>query len=310
MRKPAVAGQFYSSDELKLTNQIDACFKNPLGSGMPRIELHNKKIIGGIVPHAGYEYSGPCAAHFYKEIVNSFPETFVILGTNHSGKGSNFSLSLEDFQTPLGIAKNDYDFSQALLKAAGLPESDTEEASFHSVDYEKEEEWLAHDEKAHANEHSVEVQIPFIQFIAKMSGKNFKIVPIIVSTTDLDECKKLGELIAAVSLELKRNVCIMASGDFTHYGENYRFVPFEKNVRNNLYALDRKSIDKIMKLDSEGFSKEAEKTTICGRGPIITCIEACKILGAHQARLLKYYTSGDVSKDYENAVGYASIVLE
>ena len=295
MRKPIAAGQFYSSDELKLTNQIESCFKNPLGSGMPRVPLHCEKIIGAIVPHAGYEYSGACASHAYKDIAGNFPNVFIILGTNHSGRGNaSFSISLEDFETPLGIAKNDADFGKALAEAAAA-------ASF---------DGLKVDEDSHKYEHSIEVQLPFLQFISKMMKKDFMIVPIAVSTIDYDSCTKAAEIISNASKELGKSVCIIASGDFTHYGQSYGFAPFKEDVKNSLYTLDRKSINQILRLESRNFYNEATKTTICGTGPIITCIEACKILGARQARLLKYYTSGDVSKDYSNAVGYASVVFE
>jgi len=292
MRKPAVAGQFYSSDEIKLTNQITSCFKHNLGGGMPKIPLHKGRIFGAIAPHAGYEYSGACASHAYREIAGDFPETFVILGTNHSGRGNAlFSLSLEDFETPLGIVKNDVEFGNALVEAGSVL-------------------GLQQDEAAHKSEHSVEVQLPFLQFIAKMIKKDFSIVPIVVSTIDFESCAKAAEIIAKVSQEQNRKICVIASGDFTHYGANYGFAPFKENVKNNLYALDKKSINHILKLDSLAFYDEATKTTICGTGPVVVCMEACKHLGAKKAMLLKYCTSGDISGDYSNAVGYASIIIE
>lgn len=292
MRKAAVSGQFYASEKSKLNKQIESCFKHAFGAGMPKVPLYGGKIIGAIAPHAGYDYSGMCASHVYKELAGNFPDTFIILGTNHSGRGNAlFALSLEDFETPIGIVKNDKTLGNALIEAGSS-------------------EGLQQDETAHKYEHSIEVQLPFLQFVSNTMKKDFSIVPIVVSTMDFDSCAKAAEIISNVSKMYGRQVCVIASSDFTHYGMSYGFLPFKENVRKNLYDLDRRSINHILKLDAKLFYQEATKTTICGTAPIVVLIELCKHLGAKRARLLKYYTSGDVTKDYANAVGYASIAIE
>lgn len=297
MRKPIVAGQFYAATREDLKKEIESSFRHRLGAGMPKVPLKEKKIFGIIAPHAGYLYSGPCAGWVYKTLAelnkNSFPDTFIILGPNHSGQGNAlFSLSLDDFETPLGIIKNNTEFGAKLI----------EETSFLG---------LEEDRIAHQNEHSLEVQIPFIQYISRMVKKEIKIVPIVISTLEYDKCLALGKKIAKIAQDLNKKVCIIASSDFTHYGMNYGFLPFPASeAKTRLKELDRGSINHILKLDSKNFYNKATKTTICGVAAIVVTIEACKVLGSTKATLLKYYSSAEISKDYTNAVGYASIMFE
>jgi AmmeMemoRadiSam system protein B len=193
---------------------------------------------------------------------------------------------MEDWETPLGIVKNDVEFQKVASK------------------------FLPGDERPHNREHSIEVQIPFLQYI--MAGKaddNFKIAPIIASP-DIDY-KEIADAIFNTIKKAKRNVMIIASSDFTHYGFNYGYLPFTRNAKENMQKLDMGAIEKIEKLDAIGFLEYTDKTgaTICGKYPIAVLIELCKKLGAKKASLLKYYTSGDVTGDYSSAVGYASIMI-
>lgn len=298
MRRAIVAGEFYLSDRSGLKRQLEACFFNKFGPGsLPRAFNLKQKKIALIVPHAGYQYSGPCAAHCYKTLMEvnkkDLAENFILIGPNHSGYGNvPFALSFENFETPLGLVKNDTELSDKLV----------EEAS--SLGLQK-------DETAHKFEHSLEVQLPFLQFCYGLVKKDFKIVPIVVATGDYEKCFKAAIAIVKVLQEMKREkICIIASSDFTHYGYSYGFVPFTENVKQNLYDWDKKYINYILKLDSKSFYQEAIKTTICGTAPIVIAIEIAKGLGAKRASLLKYYTSGDVLNDYKNAVGYASIAIE
>ncbi len=304
MRKAVVAGQFYALNSKALNKQVKSCFKHKLGGGMPRVPFKQEKIFGAVVPHAGYPYSGPCASYVYKKIVEldkkNFPDTFIILGPDHSGYAKTFfSLSLEDFETPFGLVKNDSEFGKRLIEEKKESEVQAE---------------IQVDELAHKYEHSIEVQLPFLQSISKLRKleKEFKIVPIIVSTLDYEKCSNMGKKISEIIKKSNKKICIIASSDFTHYGTAYGFLPFtsDKNTKNNLYELDKKSINYILKLKSKDFYEQATKTTICGAAPIIIAMETCKSLGSKKARLLKYYTSGDVTEDYSNAVGYASIVFE
>ncbi len=289
LRRPIVAGQFYPREFDKLEEEIIKAFLSKFGPGDLPIKKRNKSIFGVISPHAGYQFSGPCQAWSYKEIAESkFPETYIVLGPNHSGLGSNFSTYLEaDWETPFGIVKVDKSLGKLLLKKCKFLEDEV---------------------LAHLHEHSIEVQLPFLQYANRNNLKDLKFLPITISYSSLEECKELAEAI----VELDKKICIIASSDFTHYGPSYNYTPFAYNKKENLYSLDKEAIELIKNLDSEKFSEfvKKKKSTICGASPIIIAIEICKLLGAKRARLLHYYTSGDIVNDYSNAVGYASMVFE
>jgi MEMO1 family protein len=287
MREPVFSGQFYESSKEDLGRQIESCFKNKLGAGKLVKNNTSEKVFAAIVPHAGYVFSGYCATHVYASLMNTKePITFIILGTNHTGlANAPFSVSFEDFQTPLGTIKNETSLSQQLINNKDIIQ----------------------DEAPHKLEHSIEVQLPFLQYCFK----NFSIVPIIVSTDNYLELKKFSRILAELIKKQKNSVVLIASSDFTHYGPNYNFIPFplNKKTKQNLYSLDHQAIEKIISFDSKGFYEQAEKSTICGKSPITITIETSKILGAKKAKLLKYYTSGDIVHDYENSVGYASLIF-
>jgi AmmeMemoRadiSam system protein B len=295
MRKAVVAGQFYPADKKELKKQIELCFTNKLGPGsLPNPKAAKKTAVTGmIVPHAGYIFSGACAAHGYKALAETkkenLPETFILFGPNHTGYANAlFSLSLEDFETPLGIVKNNTELGKKLIGCSAE---------------------LKEDETAHKFEHSLEVQLPFLQYIYGLAKKEFSIVPIVISTNDFDRCVKMAKEISDEIKKMKTGVCMIASSDFTHYGPNYSFIPFNENIKQRLYALDRKAIEKILAFDAQGFYDLATKTTICGASGITILLQILRGLGIKKAELLKYYTSGDVMNDYENAVGYASIIF-
>ena len=278
-RKPVVAGQFYLANTEELKDQIKSCFLSEFGPGKLPEKDRTKKIVGAIAPHAGYQFSGPGAAFTYKEIAETkIPDTYLLLGPNHMGYHS--SISVEDWETPLGTAKNDSEFGKTLAKNSKLEIN----------------------EKAHSTEHSIEVQIPFLQFTAK----EFKISPVMISH-DLSY-QEIAEAIRKTAEQLKRNIIVIASSDFTHYGPDYGYEPFKTNVKKNLYELDKGAIELIKKLSTEKYlDYVAEKqATICGQLPIAVLMDSVK---PKKAELLKYYTSGDILGDYTNAVGYASIIF-
>ena len=287
-RKPIVAGMFYESDFGELDKQITKCFKDSkFGPGELPTKKRNKEIIGAIAPHAGYQFSGTGQAWVYKEIGESeLPDVFVILGTNHTGIGKSSTL-LKDFETPFGAVKVDTDFAQKLINAG----------------------WVINSEEVHSQEHSIEVQLPFLQFVQRDYLDKLRIVPIAVSSGANYEL--FGKTIVKVAKEQKKKICLIASSDFTHYGVNYGYVPFVYNIKESLEALDLGAINHIKKLDAWSFINYVDdhKATICGAYAIAILIEACKELGAKKVELLQYYTSGDIVRDYSNAVGYASIVI-
>ncbi len=287
VREPIVAGMFYESDSEELKEQISGCFTHEFGPGSLD-GTNGKKIVGVVAPHAGYPYSGPGAAWCFKEIAESeLPDLFIIIGLSHSGYRS--CVSLEDWKTPLGVVKNDKEFTNKLVENSKLEVN----------------------EEAHNQEHSLEVQLPFLQFVNKDNIDKVRFVPIIASS-DLDY-KEIAESIKKTIDKTNKRVIVIASSDFTHYGINYGYMPFSKDIKENLYKLDKDAIEFIEKLDSKGFLQyvNEKKTTICGQYPIAVMIELCRLLGASKANLLKYYTSGDITKDYSSSVvGYGSIVVE
>jgi len=269
-RKPAVSSQFYPDKAEELKKQLKSFFSKLRG--------RSQKNFGFIAPHAGYVYSGQAAAYSFKNLQKA--DTYIILGTNHYSTGN--LIATDDFETPLGILKNDVKFSELLLN---------------NKIFKKDEQKF---------EHSIEVQLPFLQYY----NNNARIVPILVTARDINEIKKIAELITDAAKQLKRKIYIIASSDFTHYGYSYEFVPFPADeAKKKIEEIDRKAIISIEKMDAKGFLKAAEKTTICGQGAIAAAIAACRILGAKKAILLKYSNSAEISGSYDNAVSYASILF-
>ena len=270
MRRAAVAGQFYPADREELNSLIHDIFLHPLGPGrIPAlVDDGPRRIKGGVVPHAGYIYSGPVASHFYYDLaIDGYPETFIIIGPNHYGVGSGIATTVEDFITPYGVARNDKELARKL--ARGIVDIDP---------------------TAHVYEHSIEVQLPFLQFFKK----EIKIVPITMLLQEYEAAVELGEIIRD---EIKgRDVVVIASSDFSHY------VP--KNVA---YANDHLAIDRILNRDVKGLYKTIYKhnITMCGYGPV----SAMLIATVGNVKLLKYATSGDVHPMGE-VVGYAAIKVE
>lgn len=283
MRHAVVEGQFYPSKKDELRKMIDEYF-----SSLEIASQKDREIKAGIVPHAGYAFSGKCAAFLYHLLRNNKFDTFVMLGTNHSGLGDNLCFSIEDFDNSIGKCECDLELTEELL-----------------VEIKKTPIKTGVDENAHKYEHSIEVQLPFLQIVQK----GFKIVPILVKDLSIKEIEKIGNIISLMiknkAKEGKR-IFVLASSDLTHYGRGYGFLPFADNVRENLRELDGKAIDAILNLDVEKFYGEARRSTICGGMPVSLCLQIAKNLRLHAEKLC-YYTSGDVTGKWDNVVGYASI---
>jgi hypothetical protein len=289
-RKAVFAGQFYERNEQELDKQIRECFEDKNGPGALPLSKRSGKIQAIITPHAGYQYSGPCAAWAYKAIAESeFADIYIIIGPNHSGSGN--AISMQGYETPFGIVRVDQEFAKSLL--------------------EKNDE-LKIDEEAHAGEHSIEVQIPFLQFATKDSienvhGNGLKIVPIIIHEIDYI---KLGLDLKETILECGKKVVIIISSDFTHYGHGYHYVPFSTDVKKKLYEMDGKFIEFIKNLNADAFLEYIDETqgTVCGAFPIAVLL---KTLKHAKVELLQYYTSADLDEEssYKNSVSYAAILF-
>ncbi|MDD3421817.1 MAG: MEMO1 family protein [Methanocellales archaeon] len=260
MRRPVVAGQFYRGDPEGLISQLKGCFD----VSVP--EEGNAK--GGVAPHAGYVYSGQVAAHVYAAIPSA--ETYVLIGPNHHAIGPTVALSKETWSTPLGKVEVDKEIVDDLSS---------------SIDV---------DEVAHKYEHSIEVQLPFLQY----RFKDFKIVSISMGLQDEETVKEVSVDLA--NALRGKEVVVLASSDFTHYEP-------EKVAREK----DNSVIEAILELDiSKFYSRIYEHhMSVCGYGPIAVMMETTKALGAKKGKLLKYATSGDVTGDKSSVVGYAGIVV-
>jgi AmmeMemoRadiSam system protein B len=274
VRKPVVSGMFYAGTARKLEEQIEWCYEHELGPGaMPQVNIEgSREIIALIVPHAGYIYSGPVASHAYKELADDgIFHTAVILGPNHSGYGAAVSLwAGNSWETPLGKVRIDEELARNL--SGGVIEAD---------------------ETAHIYEHSIEVQLPWLQYLYK----DIKIVPITMLAQDIETARAVGKAISQVS----NNIIIIASSDFTHYEPHS--LAIDK---------DRSMMEAIVSLDEEQLYKQREllSSTTCGYGPIASAIVAAKGMKAKRASLLKYATSGDATGDFSRVVGYGSIVIK
>lgn len=266
VRRAVVAGQFYDGTEESLREQVKKYVAE---------KAKKEKVIGALAPHAGFMFSGEVAGAVYSRII--FPETFVILGPNHTGAGEPCAIMTKgSWQTPLGEVEINSDLACKILANSKN---------------------LREDERAHSYEHSIEVQLPFLQYL----GKEFKFVPICLSHLDLEICRDIGEAIAKAIKEGKKKVVIVASSDLTHY------EPQEEANRKDKIALDA-----VIKLNPEELVSKVEELRISMCGVIPTCIMliASKELGATKGELIKYMTSGDVIGDYRQVVGYGGALIK
>ncbi|MCL0074810.1 AmmeMemoRadiSam system protein B [Thermodesulfovibrionales bacterium] len=234
-----------------------------------------KKVIGILSPHAGLVYSGHVAGAVYSSI--QFPETFIFLGPNHSGVGSMVSIMTSgEWEIPSAAFHIDEGLGKDIIQRS---------------------HYIAEDIQSHIHEHSIEVQLPFVSHFSD----RVKIVPINIMRASLEECKEIGDNIAQAIKEVDYYVVIVASSDMSHYVSD----AFAKR-------LDGLVINEILDLNPEGLYNivRKERISMCGLLPATIMLHAAKRLGAKEARLIKYATSGDVSGDYEHVVGYAGVIIE
>lgn len=274
VRRPCVAGAFYPADASRLRRTIENCFTHEFGPGrLPEPGMKERHIVSVVCPHAGYMYSGPVAAHSYYNLASEArPESAVIIGPNHTGLGGPVSMMNRGFwETPLGNVELDEELADAIFKSSDL------------IDI---------DEVAHLREHSVEVQLPFLQYIY---GHEIKFVPICMGFQDLESSREVGRAIAQAVK--KKDAVVIASTDLTH-----------QEPQTSAQRKDRMVIDSILSLDEEGLQRTVRSNRIstCGYGSVSAAIIASKMLGASKAELLSYHTSGDVTGDYNMVVGYAA----
>jgi AmmeMemoRadiSam system protein B len=277
IRPPAVAGSFYPSDAGELNLILDECFTSSrLGPG--RHASPNPNFLAGMVPHAGYVYSGACAAHLYAQLADGV-KRIILIGVNHWSRGHRAALSPADaWQTPLGRVTVDQQFNAILEQR--LP-------------------FLKNDDLAHAQEHSIEVQLPFLQ----RTLREFVLVPISLADVSQDECAELGTVLAQIcesaAIPQSKSV-ILASSDLSHYLSPKKTDQIDRIVLETV--LNRKATELLTKVEKENIS-------MCGVRPAAVMLHAANQLGVKNARVLKHYHSGDVTP-MRSVVGYAAVVLE
>jgi len=298
MRKPVVAGQFYPAGKKALTESLQGSFRKGCGekpgaASSTAVSEDPGRFVGVVVPHAGFMFSGATASYSYAYLVEQgFPETIVLLGPLHYPVPEKVYLSMEDFGTPLGVVENDTMLGELLMEGR---------SPLHQSD------------RAHVNEHSLEVQLPFLQYVAPAP---FKIVPIGFSRKDPKTAKTLGKHIASVIKRYQekhgKTVGVVASSDFSHVGRNYGFVPVigpGEVVVNWMKKHDGKAMELITQMNTDAFYKYKRELglTICGAAPIMTLMEVARTLGVPGGELLHYETSYRVSKNPGTVVGYGAI---
>ncbi len=265
IRPPAVSGRFYPSDEKKLALEIAQYTSNA-----------NKKSFarGCVVPHAGYMYSGHVAGAVYSAI--EIPGRCILLGPRHFPGGEAMAIISEgSWRTPFGNAQIDSELATDLKRACPL---------------------LREDRVAHEREHSLEVQIPFLQQLAG----NLRFVPVVLATNRYQDLETLGHAVARVIAAHTGAVLLIASTDMNHY---------ESDAITR--AKDHQAIERILALDPRGLydTVRSEGITMCGYAATVAMLIAMRDLGAKDAELIRYATSGDVTGDWDQVVGYAGIIV-
>ena len=266
IRKPVVAGQFYPASASQIREMMEIFVDKT---------AEKEEVIGLVSPHAGYIYSGAVTGAVISRIKSK--DTFIIMGPNHTGSGKPLSIMTEGvWKTPLGEVEIDSELGKKILATS---------------------KHLEEDDKAHRYEHSIEVQLPFLQYFKP----DFKLVPIVFGYASSTVYKEIGKEIAEAVKELGKKVVIIASSDMTHY-----------EPQASAQKKDRQAIEAILNLNEDELLKRVDELniTMCGYAPVVSLIVAAKELGTTGAELVKYQTSGDVTGNYSSVVGYAGIIIK
>jgi AmmeMemoRadiSam system protein B len=266
VRLPAVADRFYPGEEAALDTMITGFFDHvPTSTKI--------KAVAAVAPHAGYVFSGSICAETLKNIV--IPETVVILGPNHQGYGPPIALSEENWQMPWGEVPVNRDFTDLLLQAdVGIQVSDS----------------------AHRYEHSLEVQVPFLQKLQP----HLTIVPLVLSQLSYPACQGLAQALADSIKRFEAPVLLLASSDMSHY-----------ESRQQAQEKDTMALDQLTALNPEGLYTTVleNNITMCGIIPVTVALQSAILLGANAAQIIRYSDSGEVSGDTQQVVGYAGAVM-
>ncbi len=266
IRRPAVAGMFYPADAAGVAAQM--------GQLWPAAGPKPQPALAVVSPHAGWVYSGAVAAKTIARVV--VPDQVIVLGPNHRGTGRPAAIMTQgSWSMPDGPVELDAAMGARLLARTKI---------------------LEEDHRAHAQEHSLEVQLPFL----RRRNPGFKLTPIAIARFDLPACRELGLALAEAIKESGRPALLVASTDMTHY-----------EPQESARLKDQQAIDRILELDPEGLYQVVarEGITMCGVIPTVTSLMAALELGATRAELVQYATSGQVNQDFRQVVGYAGLVI-
>ncbi|MFB6117987.1 AmmeMemoRadiSam system protein B [Halosegnis sp.] len=273
-RPPAVAGRFYAGDESALREQVADCFAHEYGPGQPATVAPDERPVGVVAPHAGYQFSGPVAAHAHAQFAADPPDTVVVLGPNHDGTGPPAAVAPHDrWRTPLGTVDVDATLADRL--------AETDAATFHA--------------RSHAGEHSLEVQIPFLQHCCG----SVSVVPVCLTRAGTERAEALGRAVADAAASVDQSVGLVVSTDLTHY------APHEAAV-----AADEPVVEAVATLDVDGVTAAiADGHSMCGPWATVAGLTAAKRLGAETGDRLQYATSADTSGRRDGVVGYCAVAL-
>ncbi|MCE4614088.1 MAG: AmmeMemoRadiSam system protein B [Desulfurococcales archaeon] len=282
---------FYPLDKDLLLKSIKRCYLDKeFGPGKLPEDKSQESVHGGIAPHAGYTYSGPCTAWLYLDLAEKSVDfdTVVVIGTNHTGFGGDLTTTsaFDEWITPLGRVLVDMEVVRGLLG---------------------DMRGIVDNRRAHEQEHSIEVQIPFAQFALK---GDWRLVPIVTKPFTPDKARYYAENIMKVLGDLDRKPLFIVSSDFTHHGPMYGYVLYTVNPIDKVGELDRSFIKKITEKDTIGFFNMVREynSTICGWPGIMILMEIARGKG-WELRLLKYYNSGELTGDPSVIVGYSSLSM-
>ncbi|MCL1834329.1 MAG: AmmeMemoRadiSam system protein B, partial [Leptospirales bacterium] len=267
-----VAGSFYPGDRDKLQRTISSYFT---GAGNISGEFNDRRAIGIVSPHAGYIYSGPVAAYGFNYLAKENFQSYLVLAPSHRGRFKGASIIPKGiYKTPLGDAEIDSDIGERL----------------------EGREFFGFIKEAHDMEHSLEVQLPFLQAIKP----DAKIVPVVIGTTDIDICMTIGETIAEEINSLGRDCGVIISTDLSHYHGYDEAVKKDKEFIQALESFEERRIKEAV---SSG------KCEACGEGAVIAGISLCKKIGAKKLKVVKYANSGDTAGSKDQVVGYLSALI-
>ena len=303
VRKASVAGGFYPRTKPDLKAAIDQAFADSkFGPGAPlqvgkKLPGTPRKVIGGVTPHAGYTYSGSCAAITLQEICKEgLPDTVIILGNVHTGYSQISVFQEGEWETPFGSQPIDRDVATKIVEEC--PSVVADDKAFLGT--------------YHVREHNIEVQIPFLQYAALIANRPIKIVPIAVGVMEISKIEQFGKELAKVVKEMSqiKDLAVLASSDMTHHEPRNPMHPSE-DIKWQ-HQKDEAVMDAFVELDWRKTFNRARDTTVCGPQTITSLMVLAHTLGYQKAQKLKYYTSYDKMGGQgpcEYSVGYFSGVL-